>query len=851
MRTLPLYRETPLAPVEVGEVLDCTSECDRCNLSVGRKTVCIKPFGEPGGLLVVADKLTQKEEDYGKPWWSPTYKWLQGHIRKRWKGPIVVDTAVRCWAGSREVTSKHVEACRPYLSQTIEEVSPTRIFVFGQTALESVVGVGSSIMSMRRGYGWTSEKVPIFYFTSPVAAAQNKFLKARFLEDLDWALEVDDRTLRMDIPWRNVARFVETPEDAHQAVEEIRTWLLVTLDGEWAGDRFTKDFDLLTLAFCGPDSNDPWVWDKEALRDPDLNRELKVMLADPNVPKCGHNIRADMLSIRCGLGIAVKGVVVDTVVERKAVDSDGEAGLDVLQHLLGMGGAKDELEVAKKAKIKLAQKRDTKKRSITQGDLEAIAGSENLKHVMAIREKRGKPDSYAFALVDSEIRDPYCARDVLSTSRLHYLLEPQVPDPTKVVLRDLVYPAVEAFEQIEAWGVAVDLDKARTFKAFVQVALEDVMKGLLGYAEINWGSVQQLSEFLFGELKLEPQGYTASGAPSTDTESLEPMKDQHPAVALVLEKRRLEKQQDYADLVLDWVRDDGRIHPVFRLTGTRTGRISVAEPQLHQIPRKDSAEGKMARDCYVASPGYKLVSLDQNQVELRIASDVSQDPNMIGIFDRGEDYHLATARLIAKEVWGKDPLTITKESPERSRAKAVNFGLLFGMGPKGLARNINCTVAEAEVLMEAVLGAFESYKRWGKLQVMEARREGYIWTRWKGQRGRRRDLWRIADNDGLARSRAEHGCTNTPIQGEASDVSLDGTVKIVKWILQHNIPAKVVLTVHDSVIAEVREDWVDRYIVEASRLMTSYPTRVKLIVDAEVGLSWGSLAKYKRPEAPG
>jgi DNA polymerase I-like protein with 3'-5' exonuclease and polymerase domains len=270
---------------------------------------------------------------------------------------------------------------------------------------------------------------------------------------------------------------------------------------------------------------------------------------------------------------------------------------------------------------------------------------------------------------------------------------------------------------------------------------------------------------------------------------------------------------------------------------------NCSDPNVQQIPRADTELSSMARDCFIAPPGRMLVQVDYSQLELRIAAMLSNDTNMIDVFKSGEDYHMRTAQLISKQAWGIEPDQVTKL--HRTMAKSVNFGLLYGMSVGTLAKSIGCEKSEATKIQSAVFGSFPSLKRWCDDHVQMARRTGNGYTYWNGKKARVRPLFRIADQEDHARKTAENGSFNTPVQGTASDLCIASLARCVNWILEHKFPAKMVLTVHDSLLFEVAEDYVDEMVETAQHLMSDWESNgVPLVVDAEIGKTWGRLKNY-------
>ncbi|MFQ5472272.1 MAG: DNA polymerase A family protein, partial [Dehalococcoidia bacterium] len=371
-----------------------------------------------------------------------------------------------------------------------------------------------------------------------------------------------------------------------------------------------------------------------------------------------------------------------------------------------------------------------------------------------------------------------------------------------------------------------------------------------GLVDFNPGSPKQLSDLLYGRLGLSPTKLTPTGSPSTDKESLLELERQHPVVGDVLKWRAMSKlHSTYAQPLPGFVRSDGRIHPSVRIDGARSGRPSCSEPNLYNVPRATDDLSRFARDCFVAPPGSVLVSFDYKQLELYVAAIESGDEVMIEMLRSGEDFHLSTARLISRQLWGIAPEDVPEKGAERSAAKAVNFGLLYGMGTGTLAHRLGVSYQRAEETVRAIMGQFKQLDRYRRELIVRARRTGEAWTRWNGEPFRCRPLWRIADVDSEVRSRAENASLNTPIQAFASDFCEFSIVEVVRWLLRTGFPAKLVLSVYDSIMLEVGEARAAELVDEVGEIMTSWPTGYdgfRLRVDVEVGESWGSLEPWEK-----
>jgi DNA polymerase-1 len=217
---------------------------------------------------------------------------------------------------------------------------------------------------------------------------------------------------------------------------------------------------------------------------------------------------------------------------------------------------------------------------------------------------------------------------------------------------------------------------------------------------------------------------------------------------------------------------------------------------------------------------------------------------MRAIFEAGRDYHQATAELISQVAWGIRPNQVQKF--HRSIAKQVNFGLIYNMSDMGLAAKIGCTEEEAKKVRVAVLGKLHVLAAWFREQLANGKRNGGVEIPWDEESARWRPLWKIDDADSASRNNAENGCGNSPIQGHSSDLCLASLVETVRWILTEGVPAKVALTVHDSLVIEVDEDCVHEVVTEGKRIMESWPANgVPLVADVEIGTQWGEMVKYE------
>lgn len=809
----------------------------------------------PGGLLVVSDYPGQKEDNTGRPFVGDTGVYLRPLLRKWWQGPITMDNAVKCAAG-RNMPPNAPDKCRPFLAATVRDSKPSRVLIMGGAALMGMTGRSVSIHSVRRGYTWLygfgAGPVPAYIFPNPVVALRNRMLRKLLEDDLEWALTTPAPPFGPG--WQGVAKVVLTLEDAHTAAAELRAAPWFSYDVETAGYMW-RQFQVLCASLTAAGSEDAWVWDTEALADPACRAVLADLLRDPRAKKTGANLKYDALATELELGVQLRGVHGDVRLLRKILDTDADGDLETMAELVGMGGHKGEAQAAQVAAAKQVQARAQSNVS-NQGQLFAHQLPGVRQSVLDAIKPGDTPKVYSYAFLPRDVRTRYNARDAVSTARLQTLLDQwrvaDAPGLTRVYER-IAIPASQAVTQIEAWGVPVDMEAIQHFRSHLQIQRNEVQARLSRYGKLNPDSPDDVARLLFEDLKLPIQARTDTGKPSTDADSLRSLRTQtnHPVVRDLLDWRKVTKLDgNYATGMLQYIRDDGRIHPSILLDGARSGRPSCTNPNMQTIPRdSDSAEGKMARDCFAAPPGWTLLSADFSQIELRIAAALSEDPEMIAVFERGEDLHQRTAEWIAPIVWKIPPSQVVKK--HRTAAKAFNFGVLYGMSDPGIAERAGCTISEAEQIRAAILGRFKKLDQWIRERLAYARRYGCTWTWWDGEDARRRPLYDIVDTGHddrtkLRKTTAEHSSWNTPVQGTASDFLVASMTGVVDWILDTGAPAMVCLPVHDSLLMQVRDDAVEEVAAETHRIMTSWNSKgVPIAVDIETGPSWGRLQKMK------
>ena len=390
-------------------------------------------------------------------------------------------------------------------------------------------------------------------------------------------------------------------------------------------------------------------------------------------------------------------------------------------------------------------------------------------------------------------------------------------------------PLTRVLYDMEREGFAVDRDMLRELSDRFAVRIDEMEGKIYSLAgeKFNILSTKQLGVILFEKLGLPPQKKTKSGY-STDAEVLEALEDKHPIVKLVLEYRFLSKlKSTFVDGLLVLLKN-GRVYTSFNQNITATGRISSTEPNLQNIPVRTEL-GREIRKAFVASPGRILVGADYSQIELRLLAHISGDEGLIAAFNSGEDIHTSTAA----EVFGVDKASVTRE--QRSAAKAVNFGIVYGISDYGLAKNIGVSRKEAGEFIRRYLEKYCGVQEYMHRCVEEGRKKGYVTT----LMGRRRELPEIKSSNFNTRSFGERVAMNMPIQGTAADIIKMAMVNVHKRLEEEGLKARLILQIHDELIIDTpfdEEQRVRKLLAEC--MQNVMKLKVPLIADVSSGHSW-------------
>ncbi len=522
-------------------------------------------------------------------------------------------------------------------------------------------------------------------------------------------------------------------------------------------------------------------------------QKLKKILEDPSIFKLGQNLKYDMNVLK-NYGIFLSGVKFDTMLESyvlNSVDSRHDMDSLALKYL------------------------DTK--------------------TISFEEVAGKGSSQlTFNQIPLEIAAPYAAEDVDITIQLHQnifpLLENQI-GPLRV-FRDIEIPLIPVLSSIERNGALVDAKLLHTHSKELGLRLKEIEENAykLAGSEFNLASPKQIGEILFEKLKIPVLKKTAKGAPSTKEEVLTELAIDYPLPKILLEYRTLSKlRSTYTDKLPQMISPiTGRIHTSYHQAITATGRLSSSDPNLQNIPIRTS-EGRRIRQAFVAPKGTKILAADYSQIELRIMAHLSSDEGLTNAFLQGMDVHQATAA----EVFGVDLNKVTKD--QRRSAKAINFGLIYGMSAFGLGRQLHIGRQKAQVYIDKYFSRYPDVKAYMDDTRKSSSERGYVETLF----GRRLYLPEINSSNGMRRQAAERTAINAPMQGTAADIIKLAMIEVDSWLSKEGLSSRMIMQVHDELVLEVPE--VEEGIIREGlvKLMTGVVNlSIPLLVDLGSGANW-------------
>lgn len=806
-------------------------DCSLCGLCETADFVCLLGKGpKRSKVMIVGEAPGEREDDTGTPFVGRSGKLLTGILDALGvdRGDVYITNAVHCRPpDNRTPKAKEIKACKKWLLDEIKAVNPQFILMLGNVPLESLAGVkgikkyrGKPIDVPGADLGTTHNKVYLFPAYHPSFALRDPRNEPVLQRDIKQFFEIVKRGgPRVEKGLSH--RIVLTAKDFKEALEDIENNSLLSFDTETSGlDPFAPGAYITSLGIGT--RKHQWCFPLQHTKGPLYNkfnlqrrRVRKLTKAVQGKKLVGHNGKFDSLFLRVIFGVDW-WTDFDTMMAHYQVDENQYHGLDHLaaQHF----GAID--------------------------------------YDIPLAEKHG------FGPLDRHCE--YLALDVFYTRKLYFILKKQLEldPPTARVFYGLTMPVARMYVDIEYNGVFVDPVELQAGYKYWKEIMDDRLAQLNKLVPddrvwkdkktkkevrgINWGSPKQVAEVLFGRLKLKVLDRTPGGDPQVNESVLLRLAKLSPVPKLILEYR--EAQKNLGTFIEGWQKRcyQNRMHPSFKVHGTVTGRPSCEDPNLQQVPRD-----KRLRSLIRAPQGWAMVDADLSQAELRIAAEMSDDRELKLSYQTGVDVHTLTVQRIF------GIMNPTKE--ERKKGKAINFGFIYGMGWrkfKDYARDnygVDFTDGECKQIRKAFFRLYGDLPDWHKRQRRFANRNGYV----RSLLGRKRRLpdAMLRGDDPLTeakRANAERQAINSPVQSLASDINLAACVELWQELSPEYF--RIVGTVHDAILMEVREDMLPvvlpriKQAMEHPRLLKEWNVKmsVPIVSEVEVG-PWGD-AKVWEPE---
>ncbi|SNB58007.1 DNA polymerase I [Marinobacter sp. es.042] len=597
-----------------------------------------------------------------------------------------------------------------------------------------------------------------------------------------------------------VYSIITDQKELDQWLERLRAAELFAFDTETTSLRY-MDAEIVGVSFAVkpgeaayvPLGHDYMGAPEQLDRDQVLD-QLKPLLENPDLAKVGQNLKYDK-NVLANHGITLEGIAEDTMLESYVLNS-----------------------VA------------------TRHDMDSLAMYYLGEKTISFESIAGKgAKQLTFNQIDLEKAAPYAAEDADITLRLHQTLRPKLKETGKLaaVYEDIDLPLVPVLSRMEQRGTLISASTLRQHSQELAERMAELEKEAHEVAgeTFNLGSTKQLQAIFYDKMGLPIIKKTPKGAPSTAEPVLQELAHEHELPRLILEHRSLSKlKSTYTDTLPELIHHrTGRVHTSYHQAVTATGRLSSSEPNLQNIPIR-SEQGRRIRQAFIAPEGYKLVAADYSQIELRIMAHLSGDKGLLKAFEKGEDIHKATA----SEVFGVSLDNVS--SNQRRSAKAINFGLIYGMSAFGLSRQLD---VERKLAQEYIDRYFERYP--GVLKYMDnirkqAHDDGFVETLF----GRRLYLPEINARNKQLQQAAERTAINAPMQGTAADIIKRAMVDVENWLLtEHADEARMTMQVHDELILEVKESALDKIRSGLEKRMSAAAELdVPLLVEAGVGDNW-------------
>lgn len=543
-----------------------------------------------------------------------------------------------------------------------------------------------------------------------------------------------------------------------------------------------------------PVGHDPKIAEHQ-LSQQEVVKILKPILENPKIKKVGHHLKYD-INVLANHDIRVEGICFDTLLESYVLQSVNRHDMDSLSlKYLGY-------------------------KTIT---FEEVAGK--------------GVNQVTFDQVPLDKATAYAAEDADVTLQLHHALWPQIEESPgiKKLFLEIELPLLSVLGRMERTGVLIDKELLKQQSKELGERISQLEKEAFSMAaqEFNLNSPKQLQEIFFEKMQFPIIEKTPTGQPSTAENVLQELAHSFDLPKIILEYRSLSKlKTTYTDRLPEQINPKtNRVHTSYNQAATSTGRLSSSEPNLQNIPVR-TVEGKRIRQAFIAPPNYKIVSADYSQIELRIMAHFSQDAGLLHAFANNLDIHKATAA----EIFGVKLNEVTSE--QRRRAKAINFGLIYGMSSFGLAKQIGVDRNIAQEYIDLYFNRYPGVKHYMERTRQFAHHHGFVETLY----GRRMYLAEINSRNLQRQKAAERAAINAPLQGTAADIIKIAMIKIDEWIQKEKVPARMLMQVHDELVFEVEQNFIDNFTEQLKKYMCdpfASLIQVPILVDVGVGENWG------------
>jgi len=780
------------------------SECKACDLHQDAQAVCLMGQGPvPCQVMLVGEAPGFREDDIGKPFAGKAGQVLDKVLSEvgMKRSSVYITNICKCRPPeNRTPKAGEIKACKPFLDMEFTRVEPKYVILLGAVPTKAFLK-----KKITEVHGRIYEENGVFYMPTfhPAAALRDPKRLDPIHADFERFAKVIRTGKRDPAPKLNLT-IINTFDQFNDLIMDIKASREISFDLETTSlDWFRPGEEINCLGLAT--NKRQWILPLQVKgskfkNKQDIQKEMIDLIAQALEGKkiITQNGKFDNLWLRTTYGVRFP-ITFDTMLAAHLLDENSPNSLNYLSSAYFKA---PDYDLPTKEKTHPETKKQVQKMLI------------------------------------------YCGYDVYYTLQLYYLFKEKLKQDSRLlrVFKYLSMPLVRIYEDIEEEGITVDTSKLdevekdliRTIKE-----TEKELKKFIGGKTVNWNSPQQVAQVLFGDWGLTPIKKTPSGAESTDESVLKMLSKRHRGVQVLLDYRGLHKL--YSGFVNAWKERmvEGKLHPSYNIPGTVTGRPSCEKPNLQQTPR----ESKI-RSLIHAPPGWELVELDQSQIELRVAAMLSGEKTMKFIFQTGGDIHISTAQDVAgKEIVTKD---------ERKKAKAVNFGFIYGMGYKKFmdyARDkygVELSPSQSRTYRRNYFDKYADLPRWHERQRNKARMYQEVRT----LTGRVRRLPSVLSTEEGIRAEAERQAINSPVQGFAAEVTLMGLIAI--WEYFDSSIVKPVGTVHDAVLMLVKKDRLREVIPKAAKLMEDPPLlktfeiniTVPLIAEATVG-PWGSGKEYK------